>query len=228
MNEAMQQIVERVWAEHIGIPQEWSAREATEFFETEATRLSEMVGQLQIETQHAVIRAWRAAHQGAEPDYLTQVGLINTARAQAEEIVLSQELYEQVPAEDLSEQEEADQEEWEAQVAEEETYFQLPQGQDPTSVQRRNNPERWRTVYRSEATEEIEAAVRTVWPGSDAAFRYWMDLLWQSRVEDGAPVPVMPAPPVTQLRARRASLHAQHEMEDLVAAELRRRGLPAR
>ncbi len=228
MNEAMQQIVERVWTEHIGIPQEWSAREAAEFFETEANRLSEMVGQVQIETQHAVIRVWRDAHQGADPDYLTQVGLINTARAQAEEIVLSQELYEQVPEGDLSEQEEADQQEWEAQVAEEETYFQLPQGQDPTSVQRRTNPDRWRTVYRSEPTEETEAAVRTVWPESDVAFRYWMDLLWQSRVEDGAPVPATPVPPGAQLRVRRASLHTQHEMEDLVAAELRRRGLAAR
>lgn len=31
---------------------------------TEAARLSEMVGQVQIETQHSVIRAWRDAHQG--------------------------------------------------------------------------------------------------------------------------------------------------------------------
>jgi len=94
MNEAIQQIVERVWTEHLGIPPEWSGEQAQTYFRTEADRLSEMIGQLQIETQHAVIRTWRAAHQGAELDYLTQVGLINTARAQAEEIVLSQELYE--------------------------------------------------------------------------------------------------------------------------------------
>ena len=188
MNEAIQQIVERVWTEHLGIPPEWSGEQAQTYFRTEADRLSEMIGQLQIETQHAVIRTWRAAHQGAEPDYLTQVGLINTARAQAEEIVLSQELYEQIPEGDLSAEEQADQEEWEAQVAEEETYFQLPQGQDPESVRRRSDPDRWRGVYRSEPTEETEAAVERVWPERSLSFRAWMGLLWQSRIEDGNPV----------------------------------------
>ena len=228
MNEAIQQIVERVWTEHLGIPPEWSEEQAQTYFQTEADRLSEMIGQLQIETQHAVIRAWWAAHQGAEPDYLTQVGLINIGRAQAEEIVLSQELYEQIPEGDLSAEEQADQEEWEAQVAEEETYFQLPQGQDPESVRRRSNPDRWRGVYRSEPTEETEAAVEAVWPESSIPFRVWMGLLWQSRLEDGAPVPATPPPPATQLRARRARKDAQQEMERLVDEELRRQGLPSR
>ncbi len=228
MNEAIQQIVERVWTEHLGIPPEWSPEQAQTYFQTEADRLSEMIGQLQIETQHAVIRAWRAAHQGAEPDYLTQVGLINTARAQAEEIVLSQELYEQIPEDDLSAEEQADQEEWEAQVAEEETWLQLPQGQDPESVRRRSNPDRWRTVYRSEPTEETEAAVKTVWPDKTAAFRYWMGLLWQSRIEDGTPVPATTPLPATQLRARRAGRDAQKEMEHLVLEELHRQRLPSR
>jgi len=59
MNEAIQQIVERVWVNQIGVPPEWSDQDAGEFFQTEADRLSEMIGQLQIETQHAVIREWR-------------------------------------------------------------------------------------------------------------------------------------------------------------------------
>jgi hypothetical protein len=228
MNEAIQQIVERVWTERLGIPPEWSGEQAQTYFRTEADRLSEMIGQLQIETQHAVIRTWRAAHQGAEPDYLTQVGLINTARAQAEEIVLSQELYEQIPEEDLAEQEQADQEEWEAQVAEEETYFQLPQGQDPESVRRRSDPDRWRGVYRSEPTEETEAAVERVWPERSLPFRVWMGLLWQSRIEDGNPVPATTPLPAMQLRARRASKDAQKEMEHRVLEELHRQRLPSR
>ncbi len=154
MNEAIQQIVERVWVNQIGVPPEWSDQEAGEFFQTEADRLSEMIGQLQIETQHAVIREWRAAHHGAEPDYLTQVGLINSARAQAEEIVLSQELYEQIPEEDLTAQEQAAQEEWEAEVRERESYFRLPEGDDPESVRRRTDPDRWRGVWRTAASEE--------------------------------------------------------------------------
>ncbi len=227
MNEAIQQIVQRVWTEHLGIPPEWSEEQARTYFRTEADRLSEMIGQLQIETQYSVIRAWRAAHQGAEPDYLTQVGLINTARAQAEEIVLSQELYEQIPEDDLSAEEQADQEEWEAQVAEEETWLQLPQGQDPESVRRRSNPDRWRTVYRSEPTEETEAAVEMVWPEKSIPFRVWMGLLWQSRIEDGKPVPATTPLPATQLRARRASRDAQKEMEHLVLEELHRQRLPS-
>jgi len=125
MNEAIRQIVERIWVNHIGIPPEWTQQQAETFLRSEADRLSEMIGQLQIETQHAMIREWRAAHHGAEPDYLTQVGLINTARAQAEEIVLSQELYEQVPEEVLTVQEQADQKEWEAEVRARESYFRL-------------------------------------------------------------------------------------------------------
>jgi len=189
MNEAIQQIVERVWVNQIGVPPEWSDQEAEEFFQTEADRLSEMIGQLQIETQHAVIREWRAAHHGAEPDYLTQVGLINSARAQAEEIVLSQELYEQIPEEDLTAQEQAAQEEWEAEVRERESYFRLPEGDDPESVRRRTDPDRWRGVWRTAASEETEEAVKTVWPDRSIAFQVNMGLLWQSRIEDGTPVP---------------------------------------
>jgi len=228
MNEAIQQIVERVWVNQIGVPPEWSDQDAAEFFQTEADRLSEMIGQLQIETQHAVIREWRAAHHGAEPDYLTQVGLINTARAQAEEIVLSQELYEQIPEEDLTAQEQAAQEEWEAEVRERESQFQLPQGDDPESVRRRSDPDRWRGVWRTEPTEEVEAAVEMVWPDHNAAFRVWMALLWQSRIEDGTPVPATTPPPKTQLRARRASKDAREEMEQLVLGQLQKWGTPAR
>jgi len=228
MNEAIQQIVERVWVNQIGVPPEWSDQDAAEFFQTEADRLSEMIGQLQIETQHAVIRGWRAAHHGAEPDYLMQVGLINTARAQAEEIVLSQELYEQVPEEDLTAQEQAAQEEWEAEVRERESHFQLPQGEDPESVRRRTDPDRWRGLWRTEPTEEVEEIVKAVWPENNAAFRVWMALLWQSRIEDGKPVPAATPPPKTQLRTRRASKDAREEMEQLVLGQLQKWGTPAR
>jgi len=40
MNEAIQQIVERVWVNQIGVPPEWSDQDAEEFFQTEADRLS--------------------------------------------------------------------------------------------------------------------------------------------------------------------------------------------
>jgi hypothetical protein len=228
MNEAIRQIVERIWVNHIGIPPEWSQEQTEAYFETEAARLSDMIGQLQIETQHAVIREWRSAHNGAEPDYLTQVGLINTARAQAEEIVLSQELYEQIPEGEETSEEEAAQEAWEAQVLEEQGWGRLPEGDEPWAVQARADPERWKGVYRSEPTEETEEAVEAVWPDKSGAFQVWMALLWQSRIEDGKPVPATEGIAKTQLRGRRSSKDAAAEMEQLVAEELQRHGIPAR
>jgi len=142
--------------------------------------------------------------------------------------VLSQELYEQIPEEDLTAQEQAAQEEWEAEVRERESYFRLPEGDDPESVRRRTDPDRWRGVWRTAASEETEEAVKTVWPDRSIAFQVNMGLLWQSRIEDGTPVPATTPPPATQLRARRASKDAREEMEQLVLAELRRQRLPAR
>ncbi len=75
---------------------------------------------------------------------------------------------------------------------------------------------------------EVEEIVKAVWPENNAAFRVWMDLLWQSRIEDGTPVPAATPPPKTQLRARRASKDAREEMEQLVLEELHRQHLPAR
>jgi len=72
------------------------------------------------------------------------------------------------------------QEEWEAEVRERESYFRLPEGEDPESVRRRSDPDRWRGVWRTEPTEEVEEAVEMVWPENNAAFRVWMGLLWQS------------------------------------------------
>jgi len=147
--------------------------------------------------------------------------LINSARAQCQEIVLSQELYEQIP-DDLDAVEQAEQEEYEARYWEEQTWGRLPQGNDPESVSRRTDPDRWKGVYRSEPTEEVEDAVKAVWPEQTIPFRVWMGLLWQSRVEDGKPVPSTVPLPRTQLRARRANEALKDEMAQLVNADLNR------
>jgi hypothetical protein len=228
MNEAIRQIVERIWVNHIGIPPEWSQEQAETYFETEAARLAGIIEGLQVETQHSVIREWRSAHQGAEPDYMTTVGLINSAMAQAQEIVLSQELYEQIPEDEETSEEAAAQEAWEAQVLEEQGWCRLPEGDEPWAVQARANPERWKGVYRSDPTEETEEAVEVVWPDKSAAFQVWMGLLWQSRIEDGKAVPATEEIAKTQLRARRSSKDAAAEMEKMVDEELQLRGRPAR
>jgi hypothetical protein len=155
---------------------------------------------------------------------LTQVGLINSARAQCQEIVLSQELYEQIPEDsENSEEEDELQAAWEAQVEREQWFRRLPEGDEPWKVAARENPDRWKTVFRSEATEEIVDAVAALWPQRTATFHFYMELLWQSRVEDNKPVPAMEPVPRTQLRARRANAAVMEEMTQMVDAEERRR-----
>ncbi len=147
MSAEIRQIVARTWREHIGVPQEWSSEQTEEFFTEEATRMADRIARMQAEAQLVVIRQWRNAHNGNQPDYLTQVGLINAARAQCQEIVLSEELYEQIPEDsENSEEEDELQAAWEAQVEREQWFRRLPEGDEPWKVAARANPDRWKTV----------------------------------------------------------------------------------
>jgi len=218
--------VARTWREHIGVPQEWSSEQTEEFFTEEATRMADRIARMQAEAQLVVIRAWRNAHNGNQPDYLTQVGLINSARAQCQEIVLSEELYEQIPEHSESENSEEEDElqaAWEVQVEREQWYGRLPEGNEPWKVAARANPDRWKTVFRSEATGEIVDVVAALWPERTPRFHLYMELLWQSRVEDGKPVPAMEPVARTQLRARRANAAVMGEMTQVVDAVEHRR-----
>jgi hypothetical protein len=224
MSAEIRQIVARTWREYIGVPQEWSSEQTEEFFTEEATRMADRIARMQAEAQLVVIRQWRDAHNGNQPDYLTQVGLINAARAQCQEIVLSEELYEQIPEDsENSEEEDELQAAWEAQVEREQWFRRLPEGNEPWKVEARANPDRWKTVYRSDPTEEIVDAVAALWPERTSRFHLYMELLWQSRVEDDKPVPAMEPVPRTQLGARRANAAVQQEMTQLVDAEEHRR-----
>ncbi len=75
MSAEIRQIVARTWTEHIGVPQEWSSEQTEAFFTDEATRMADRIARMQAEAQLVVIRQWRDAHNGNQPDYLTQVGL---------------------------------------------------------------------------------------------------------------------------------------------------------
>jgi len=216
MSAEIRQIVARTWMEYIGVPQEWSGEQTEEFFTEEATRMADRIARMQAEAQLVVIRQWRNAHHGNQPDYLTQVGLINAARAQCQEIVLSEELYEQIP-------EEQDEETYPTGEWDESNWGRLPEGNEAWAVAARANPDRWTTVFRSDPTEEIVDAVAALWPERTATFHLYMELLWQSRVEDDKPVPAMEPVARTQLRARRANAAVLGEMTQLVDAEEHRR-----
>ncbi len=216
MSAEIRQIVARTWREYIGVPQEWSSEQTEAFFTGEATRMADRIARMQAEAQLVVIRQWRNAHSGNQPDYLTQVGLINAARAQCQEIVLSEELYEQIP-------EELDEETYLTGEWDESNWGRLPEGNEVWAVAARANPDRWTTVFRSDPTEEIAAAVAELWPERTATFHLYMELLWQSRAEDDKPVPAMEPVPRTELAARRANAAVQQEMTQLVDAEEQRR-----
>ena len=66
-------------------------------------------------------------------------------------------------------------------------------------------------------------AVAALWPERTATFHLYMELLWQSRVEDDKPVPAMEPVARTQLRARRANAAVMGEMTQVVDAEEHRR-----
>ncbi len=216
MSAEIRQIVARTWREYIGVPQEWSSEQTEAFFTDEATRMADRIARMQAEAQLVVIRQWREAHHGNQPDYLTQVGLINAARAQCQEIVLSEELYEQIP-------EEQDEETYPTGEWDESNWGQLPEGNEAWAVAARANPDRWKTVFRSDPTEEIVDAVAALWPERTPRFHLYMELLWQSRVEDDKPVPAMEPVARTQLRARRANAAVLGEMTQVVGAEEHRR-----
>jgi len=215
MSAEIRQIVARTWREYIGVPQEWSREQTEEFFTEEATRMADRISRMQAEAQLVVIRQWREAHNGNQPDYLTQVGLINAARAQCQEIVLSEELYEQV--------QEEDEETYPTGPQDESNWNRLPEGNEAWAVAARENPDRWTTVFRSDPTEEIVEAVAALWPDRSPIFHLYMELLWQSRVEDDKPVPAVAPVPRTKLAARRANAAVMEELTRVVAAEEHRR-----
>jgi len=175
MSAVIRQIVARTWKEHIGVPQEWSTEQTEEFFTAEATRMADRISRMQAEQQLVVIRQWRHAHNGDQPDYLTQVGLINTARSQAEEIVLSQELYEQIPEDsENSEEEDELQAAWEAQVEREQWFRRLPEGDEPWKVAARANHRR---LFEREGVSSIgELAVVGTEADVDKQLRHYADV----------------------------------------------------
>ena len=92
----IRQIVQDVYSHHLALPQEWTPDQRREFIETEAARISRQIADLADQMGAQSVTEW-TARTGAHPDYLTTVGLLNTAMSAAKEIVLNKELYELIP-----------------------------------------------------------------------------------------------------------------------------------
>jgi hypothetical protein len=196
----IRQILHTVYTEHLQLPPEWTPGQRQEFLETEAAKISYQIAELAVEMSAQAVTDWTSRH-GEHPDYLTKVGLINSATASAKEIVLNQELYEMIPEPQDSTSTD--------QIAPEPI---LDRSQVPWD-------QRWtRTQYRSDPSEQIEALAARMWPDPDfsAVFRIKAGYLLTARDEDQLPQPSRPGDPLAA------------ELAQMVFSDLRRDGLPDR
>ncbi|MCA2304871.1 hypothetical protein JF770_14990 [Mycobacterium intracellulare] len=182
------------------LPQEWSTAQREAFLDEEATRISYQVAELAAQMGAQAVGEWTQA-RGQHPDYQTKVGLLNTARSQAMEIVLANELYEQIPTEDDQPS----------------TLW----GEDQPTPDRDQVPwdQRWtQPQYRSDTSQDIEDLIAHLWPNPQfsAVFRIKAGYLLAARAEEGLPLPRGPQDPLTD------------QLAQMVYNDLRRDGLPER
>lgn len=195
----IRQIVGQAYAQ-TQLPQEWSPGQREAFLDEEANRISYQVAELAAEIAAQAVGEWTQA-RGQHPDYHTKVGLLNTARSQAMETVLANELYEQIPTEDDQPS----------------TLW----GEDQPMPNRDQAPwdQRWtQPHYRSEPSQEIEDLIAQLWPDPQftAVFRIKAGYLLAARAEEGLPLPSGPQDPLND------------QLALMVYNDLRHDGLPER
>ena len=196
------QIVTDVYSHHLALPSEWTPARRQEFIETESARISRRVAELAAGMSEQAVADWTARH-GDHPDFMTKVGLLNTASASAKEMVLAQELYELIP-EPPDEQGEA--------LGDSDPQPMLDRSQVPWD-------QRWtHTYYRSDPSEQIEDLAARVWPDPQfsAVFRIKAGYLLAARAEDDLPLPEDRGDPLAG------------QLAQMVYSDLRHDGLPER
>lgn len=190
MSSTIRNDVNRVYREHVDLPQEWDSAQRSAFVDQETERLSRAAAETAAQRSDAAIAAW-TERMGRAPDYLTTVGLINSGALQAREQVLGEELYAQIEPEP-----------------------EQAGTEGPTSTVDWGNPDRWRTLRRSEPSPAVTALVAQVWPTRSGWFAIKAEYLLQTLSEDGRELPRDPNSPLAQELAR------------LVVDDLRSDGLP--
>lgn len=191
-------IVTQAYQQQLSLPSGWSPAQREAFIQAEADKISYRVAELAAELEAQAVGEWTRDH-GQPPDYLTKVGLVNTARSQAMEVVLSEDLYEQTP-----------QEEDPPSTLWGEDQPTLP-GSQLRWDQRWTNP-----LHRSDPSPDTEDLIAALWPkpAYSAVFRIKAGYLLSARAEDGLPTPSGPADPLTA------------ELAQMIYSDLRSDGLP--
>ena len=193
------QIVADVYTQHLPLPPEWTPAQRQSFLDRTAATLSRQIAEMAAELGEQAVQEWITSH-GEHPDYLTKVGLLNTATASAREMVLTNELYESIPA--PADPPMAD-----------------PGQPHPTDPERLPWTQRWtRTEHRAEPDEAMEELVADLWPAPDfsALFRIKAGYLLAARAEDQLSLPLDRHDPLAASLAQ------------MVYQDLRDDGLPAR
>ena len=169
-------IVAEVYSRHLTLPSDWTPGQRQGFLDQTAASLSRQIAELAAELGERAVDQWTADH-GTQPDYLTKVGLLNSAAASAKEIVLSEQLYELIPPPQETEE------------------------PPRTLVSRDDVPwtQRWtQTQYRTDPDEATEDLVAQLWPSPafSAVFRIKAGYLLAARAEDRLPPPQKPGDPL--------------------------------
>jgi hypothetical protein len=180
------QVLTEIYPQYLPLPlpPDHTPEQRQAWLTAEADRLATAIFDLTHEMAEAAIQDWIRRH-GQHPDYLTKVGLHNTARLSAQEIVLHNEIYEQIPPEEEDEDDSRGEDLLMAGILDVEPGIRP----DPTGVpwqQRWTDPDYW-----TEPSEELEAQVAQIWPQPQFStmFQILAGYLLASRTEDGEPIP---------------------------------------
>jgi len=149
---------------------------------------------------------------------MTHIGLIQAAGAQCQEIVLSQELYEMVPVAE----EDRELTPLEQQAANER--FEEAEAREWAAAQ--SDPQRWRTVYAPEPSEQTDEAVAVIWPERSTGFQVAAARLWEVRVIDKLPLPQIMTAQTARLKDRMANQRLRQDLTVMVEDDLRSMKLP--
>lgn len=195
----MRQAVNDVYRQWLMLPDEWTPDQQQRYMQDLTSRLDRMAAELADTLAASAITEWTSRH-GQHPDFLTTVGLRETALQNARETVVRQELYDQIPLDEDEERVDFD-----------------PPLRQPVPANQVPWDQRWKDArYRVDPGERFEALADMVWPAPafSVMFRIKAAYLLIARVEDRLPVPDSPQHPLAA------------ELAPMVYEDLRADGYP--
>lgn len=184
MIDPITQDIMKLYLEHMGLPQDLSPTDQQEFLEKESERIAERIDNMKIHMESQVLE--RYLRENGEPaPYLEKVGLINQAWQQANDFVINEEIYGQLP--ENMEAYPPDQESAESEAERDRARIQV----------HRSDPERWRNPLNcTDPDKEADNLTDLLWPEKPVQFLYYAAHLMAARIEDGQPYPTSRSHPL--------------------------------